>query len=206
MFRCSYMSMEELIAKADNEEQPGYETYQFQIGCNYFWGMNGASKNLAEAVKWLLKAASNGHAGAQFLLSGLYNADPSVPQEYTEAMKWYSRAAEQGDVDAQLRMCSCYASGFGVPRDYVEAVKLCRNAASLNNTDAQFFLRLYYITELIRWCMTAAKSDLCSPLRLFAECFPFLCALVVSAEDGLRKVLSALKTMEEQDNLEKGNK
>ena len=206
MFICSYMSMEELIAHADNEGQPGYEEYLFQIGYNYLWGVNGVSKDLTEAVKWLLKAASKGHAGAQFLLSGLYNTGPSVPQEYTEAMNWCRRAAEQGDVDAQLRMWSCYASGFGVPRDYVKAVKLCRNVASPNNTDAQFFLRLYYIVELIRWCVTAAGSDLRLPLNSFAVCFPFVCALVVFAEDGLRKMLSALKTMEEQDNLEKGNK
>ena len=58
-------------------------------------------KDYAQALPLLMKAASMGHANAQFDLATLYDFGNGVPQNYAEAMKWYRKAAEQGNASAQ---------------------------------------------------------------------------------------------------------
>lgn len=53
-----------------------------------------ASKNLAEGVKWLKKAAEQGHLGAQRGLGAYYY---NVEENMEEARKWFHKVAEQGD-------------------------------------------------------------------------------------------------------------
>ncbi|KAF8947428.1 hypothetical protein BGZ52_007849, partial [Haplosporangium bisporale] len=55
-------------------------------------------------MEWYLKAADQGHMGAQFNIGFLYDDGQGVPQDYSQAMKWYLKAADQGDMDAQLNI------------------------------------------------------------------------------------------------------
>lgn len=55
------------------------------------------AQDYAEAMKWYLKAADQGHAGAQGLMGMTYYQGEGVPRDYAEAMKWLRLAAAQGD-------------------------------------------------------------------------------------------------------------
>ena len=58
-----------------------------------------------EAYKWFIKAAEQGHAGAQLILGVMYCNGEGVHQDYQEAFKWFTRSAEQGNADAPKPMC-----------------------------------------------------------------------------------------------------
>jgi TPR repeat protein len=77
----------------------------------------------AEALKWYLLAAEQGHSMAQSHLGSMYSGGTGVPQDYKEAMKWYLLAANQGYGHAQYNLGEMYYYGRGVPQDYKEAMK-----------------------------------------------------------------------------------
>ena len=67
----------------------------FATGEKYYNG-DGVTQDYAEAKKWFLKAADQGHAEAQFNIAGMYLNGKGVTQNYTEAKIWFLKAAEQG--------------------------------------------------------------------------------------------------------------
>ncbi len=124
--------------------EQGHADAQFRLSVMYFNG-RGVALDFGEALKWLWKAADQGHAGAQdvygLFVGGLNHA---------EAVKWYRKAAEQGDADAQYNLAFLYTSG-GVAlaqdyaeADYAEAAKWYRKAAEQGHAAAQFFLGMMY--------------------------------------------------------------
>ena len=95
-------------------------------------------------MKWLRKAAEQGHVNAQHNLGSMYAEGTGVPQGHVEAVRWYREAAEQGHVDAQNNLGAMYAKGTGVPQDDAEAVKWLRKAAEQGHANAQFNLGAMY--------------------------------------------------------------
>jgi len=69
----------------------------------YFFG-EGVSQDFAEAVKWYLKAAEQGHVEAQFNLGGIYQEGIVVPQDNSQALNWYIKAAQQGHEKAKTNL------------------------------------------------------------------------------------------------------
>lgn len=57
-----------------------------------------------EGIKWIRKAAKQGHARAQFRLGNEYESGQNIQQDYAEAERWHRKAAKQGDTDAQERL------------------------------------------------------------------------------------------------------
>ena len=57
-----------------------------------------------EALRWIQKAAEQGHVAAQNTLGAMYLEGEGVSKDYEEAMKWIKKAAEQGDVVEQHRI------------------------------------------------------------------------------------------------------
>ena len=56
-------------------------------------------------MKWLRKAAEQGHLETQYELGNMYDEGDwrkGVTENDTEAVKWYRKAAEQGFVPAQV--------------------------------------------------------------------------------------------------------
>jgi uncharacterized protein len=74
-------------------------------------------------VKWVRKAAEQGHATAQYNLGLMYDTGYGVPKDLVEAVNWYRKAAEQGDAEAQYKLGVLFEGGQGVRKDLVEAVK-----------------------------------------------------------------------------------
>lgn len=70
------------------------------------------SKNDEKTVKWLTKAADQGHITARLHLGkAFYNGWFNLPTDYDKAFKWYTAAAEQGDPDVQNQVGNEYAFG-----------------------------------------------------------------------------------------------
>ena len=120
-----------------------------------------------DAYSWLLKAAEQGVAGAQFNLGVCYANGQGVEQNYTEAVKWYRKAAEQGVAGTQFNLGVCYANGQGVEQSYSEAVKWYRKAANQGYAKAQNNLGCCYYngqgveqsySEAVKWYRKAAEQ------------------------------------------------
>ncbi|MBR6035528.1 MAG: TonB family protein [Bacteroidaceae bacterium] len=67
------------------------------------------------------KAATDGHAGAQYNLGTFYIEGKVVPQDYDKAVEWFEKAAKQGLKDAQYNLAAMYHQGAGVPKDEEKA-------------------------------------------------------------------------------------
>ena len=74
-------------------------------------------KTRAEAVRWYLQAATQGHAEAQNDLAVIYDEGQGVAENDAEAVRWYRRAAAAGNPSAQHNLGLMYANGEGVRRD-----------------------------------------------------------------------------------------
>ena len=149
----------ELYQKAILPEaaEQGDAEAQFRLGSIYYQG-RGVPLDHSEALKWLRKAAEQGHAGAlshelyqkvvlreaaergdieaQFRLGSIYYQGRGVSLDYSEALKWLRKAAERGHADAQFRLGIIYYQDRGVPLDYSEALKWLRKAAEQGHVDA----------------------------------------------------------------------
>jgi hypothetical protein len=97
----------------------------------------------AEAYKWYLRAAENGHAVSQFNLGNIYYTGRGVKQDYAQAADWYELAAEQGVARAQDNLGLMYFHGRGREVDPEEAVYWFYQAAIQGYPPAQFKLALH---------------------------------------------------------------
>lgn len=68
---------------------------EFQIGRIYYRG-NDIPQNDAEVVKWLQRAAEEGHDRAQDILGIMYKAGKGVTRNLILAYKWSNLAVAQG--------------------------------------------------------------------------------------------------------------
>ena len=103
------------------------------LGVNYYYG-EGVSQDIAHAIFWFSKAATQNKVEAQLALGEYYYHGD---QDYEEAVHWYRKAAEQGNSRAQFYLGSCYDNGKGVPKDKQEAIYWYRKAAEQGNFCSQ---------------------------------------------------------------------
>ena len=94
-------------------------------------------KNYTEGVRWLRKAAEQGHAKAQFSLGITYQRGLGVEENSSEAVKWWLKAAELGDAKAQFYAGHAYEEGFGIGKDVAEAMRWYRKAAEQGHEGAR---------------------------------------------------------------------
>lgn len=103
--------------------------------------LNTADKRYApsEAAEYLMRAAEDGSAEAQFELAQLYETGLGVPQEFDTALSLYEAAAEQGFADAINDLGIIYfQAGLGVVRNPEKALAFFREAADLGQPQAMF--------------------------------------------------------------------
>lgn len=98
-------------------------------------------KDQAEGVKWMFKAAEQGHAGAAADLGNCYRRGEGVAKDETEAVKWYRKAAEVGNVNGLKGLGSCYAVGTGVSKDVKTAYGWFLVADEGEDTSSSFYSR-----------------------------------------------------------------
>jgi TPR repeat protein len=83
--------------------------------------------NKDQAIRWLKRAADNGHPIAQSTLSLVleqggpdFHVSPSQV-DYKEVYKYLRLAAEQGFASAQLGLATAYQNGYGIEQSPVDA-------------------------------------------------------------------------------------
>lgn len=142
----------ELIRKA----QSGDAEAQYNLGGFYQYGLGGFENNKEEAVKWYMKAAEQGHAGALCCIGDCYRDGIFFKENREEAMKWYLKAAEKGDAGAQYVLGDTYFLGLGgIPRDDAKAEYWLLKAAAQGYRFAYSSLAIFYTSrnkeEAIYW-------------------------------------------------------
>jgi TPR repeat protein len=88
----------------------------YEKGMSYSFG-EGVEKDSAEAFRWFLKSAEQGHAPAQYKVGVAYAYGDGVAQDPVEAAGWYRKAALQGYALAQRNLGTMYAQGEGLDAD-----------------------------------------------------------------------------------------
>jgi len=94
---------------------------EFITGLCCFAGY-GTSKDYQSAVKWYLKASSQGHMMAEYNLGACYAGGLGVQKSFVKSAKWYRLAAEKGHAPAQFNLGCRYYAGEGVPQSDLKAV------------------------------------------------------------------------------------
>lgn len=107
--------------------------------------MRDFHQNQAAAVKWYKKAASQGHADAQYKVGMNYAlGSGGLNEDYNKAAKWWKKAAKQGQASAQYELGGMYYIGEGVSQNYHEALKLFDKAAEQGIPMANYKLGVMY--------------------------------------------------------------
>jgi uncharacterized protein len=152
------LSVQTLKAEAEQGDVNG----QFALGFIYDVGF-GVPQDFAKSENWYLKAAEQGHAGAQLNLGGKAH----YKRDFVKAIKWYRKAAELGNLDAQFNLGVMYKNGQGLPQDYAEAVNWYRKAAEQGSARGQINLGVMYhsglgvpqdFAEAVNWFRKAAEQ------------------------------------------------
>lgn len=103
------------------------------MGCYYAFDGELDSE---EAVRWFLKAASQGHVEAEYALGFHFQYGIGVVCDPEEAVRRYRLAAGMGHIDAQGKLGLCYLMGQGVTQSDSEAVKWLVKAAKYGYSEA----------------------------------------------------------------------
>jgi TPR repeat protein len=98
----------------------------------------GVTQDDPQALRWMTKAAEQGHASAQYEVGSYYVLPPD--QDYGKAAYWLRKAAEQGYARAQFSLSTLYYAGYGVEQDRLEAYAWM--ALAVFNGDPEAFDKL----------------------------------------------------------------
>ena len=160
----------EMFAKLQKEAEAGDAEMQNILGEMYIKG-DGVPKDAAKAVEWYQKAATQGHAKAQYALGKIHSVDGEISLYHSaKAKEWYEKAAEQGYVKAQEKLGFYFWLGvFGKrsPSDYAEALKWSQKAAEQGSPLSQFVLGMLYsdgtgvrkdAAKAFEWYLKAAEG------------------------------------------------
>ena len=127
---------EQLIAELEPLEaerlraETGNPEAQYAYGMMLAQGGTGEATDIAESVKWLEKAAEQGHARAQYELALALKLGRGTLQDYSAAGKWFRTAARSGHVGAQYHMGRLHRIGEGGSLDLVRAYAWFNRAAA----------------------------------------------------------------------------
>jgi hypothetical protein len=90
--------------------------------------MVGPDRDPAAALPWLLRAAQQGNAEAQFRFARQIEAGDGAAREPAWAAVWFQRAAERGVAEAQFAFALLQIAGIGTAQDQAEALGRLRLA------------------------------------------------------------------------------
>ena len=98
-----------------------------------------------DAVFWLLEAARQGDAEAQFEIAEAYfHARLGLQKQSVQAFRWYQAAAAQNDHKAALMLARMAKYGDGTVASVANSLKWLQRAAELGNAQAMFLLSNAY--------------------------------------------------------------
>ncbi|KAG0276432.1 hypothetical protein BGZ95_007539 [Linnemannia exigua] len=117
---------------------------QVRLATAYKNGTDGLLQMYDKAMKWLLRAAAQGHAGAECEIGRMFETGRGVEEDHFTAAAWYRKAAHQGHAAAQKNLAVMYTQGWGVEENLAEAAYWYRKAADQGHSSAQFNLAILY--------------------------------------------------------------
>ncbi|TCL73001.1 hypothetical protein EV286_104431 [Rhizobium sp. BK251] len=103
-------------------------------------GVDGTDADYKLAAEFYRKAAEQGDAPAQDMLSWMLLEGEVVPPDPIEARLWAERAATSGIAASMTRLGMLYHNAIGVDRDAVQAAYWWERGAMLGDADAQAML------------------------------------------------------------------
>jgi len=125
------------VVELRKDAENGNEKAEYFLGC-FYNGDNSdhALRDSVEAVKWWVKAATQGYADAQYCLGLSYYLGQGLPRDVVQAAKWWRKAADQDHPDAQYFLGLSYSAGHGVPKSPPLALYWLNRAAKQGNRAA----------------------------------------------------------------------
>lgn len=120
--------------------QAGDPRAQFLMGNLSLIGRPPIARDVKEANRWYMLAASRGHPQAQFVLAEAYARGDGVPVDKQRSLQWLTRSAENGYVPAMMSLARLYDEGIGEPRDRAAATQWVQRAAERGDSRAQALL------------------------------------------------------------------
>ncbi len=157
-------------AEAGDPEAQNSLGEMYTKGGAYIFDASGTlifAEDHSKALEWFQKAATQGHAMAQFRLGIMYEQGAGTPKDMTKAIFWYQKSASQNNPNAQVSLGYLYREGKNVPKDTARAFDLFQKAASNPfASDAQYALGYTYangigvpknMTKAIEWFQKAAE-------------------------------------------------
>ena len=105
----------------------------YDLGLSY---SSGDTESKKMAVKYLRKAANQGHAMAQYMMGYFYQNGEGVKKDPVKAVKWFQKAAEQNMPGGLFVLASCYDFGDGVKQNKAKAIEYYIKAAELGDVGA----------------------------------------------------------------------
>ncbi len=127
--------------------QAGDSEAQFQVGVAYLEG-RGAPPSRGEALRWLERAAGQGHLDAKVLLASLLlrgggasenlglNNESNLPPDFAGAAKWARAAAVHGSGEGQAMLAHILT--IGPVRDADEALLWYQRSAAAGSANGLF--------------------------------------------------------------------
>lgn len=109
----------------------------FALGALLYQGPGDYPVNYIESSEWYLKAASLGHADAQYNLGNAYQNGLGVWKDDQQAALWWRKAADQGLPKAAYNLGIQYVYGRGVEQDHDQALIWFRKAAARGHPGAR---------------------------------------------------------------------
>uniref|UniRef100_UPI003AAF89C0 protein sel-1 homolog 3 n=1 Tax=Centroberyx gerrardi TaxID=166262 RepID=UPI003AAF89C0 len=150
-----YLNNEEDLKSLTHESSDAFQYLKFQaerghvesqklLGTILFWGQNGASKDIASAVKWLERSAMQMEdPSAMYDYSILLLKGQGVKKNITLGIQLLEKAAAMGSIRA-LNGLGWYHST--ILKDHKTAVKYFEQAARNGSDDGMFNLGIYHLT------------------------------------------------------------
>jgi TPR repeat protein len=117
--------------------QRNYAAFQMQ-------GLTGNDPDYTLAADYYRRAAEQGDAPAQDMLSWMLLEGEIMPADPAEARRWAHEAAEKGIASSMTRLGMLYHNAIGVDREPHQAVYWWRKGADAGDADAQAMLGAAY--------------------------------------------------------------
>lgn len=105
---------------------------QFRYAIYYLLGQF-VNQDFDEAVRWLQRAAEQGHKDAIWILGKCYFYGLGVAEDKKQAFQFYKNAAAYGSTGAARDAANCLMEGIGTERDVKEAYFYLQRAAQLGD-------------------------------------------------------------------------
>ncbi len=138
----------------------GYDEAQIMVGWSYLFAL-GVPKDLAEAIKWIRKAADTGNPKAAWYLGRIY----CDLEDFEETRRWFELSAEKDFGPGVYRLGQLYYHGVGVPKSKAKAFEIFERGARAGNLRCQ---AIYARGLMVGY---AGLSGIVKGVRLLAKTF-----------------------------------